>query len=109
MRRLLSFLTEMDARAVRAVAVTAVLLGSIAAVFLLGKTEAGTAAVAGLERWLEGLAGSGWSLPATVLVFTLSAFLGVPQFLLIAACVVAFGPWVGVPLQLDRDGGVGGR
>jgi uncharacterized membrane protein YdjX (TVP38/TMEM64 family) len=24
-----------------------------------------------------------------------AAFLGVPQFLLIAACVVAFGPWVG--------------
>jgi uncharacterized membrane protein YdjX (TVP38/TMEM64 family) len=28
-------------------------------------------------------------------VFTLSAFLGVPQFILIAACVVAFGPWFG--------------
>lgn len=95
MRRLLSFLFEMDARAVGAVLVTAGLFASVAALFLLGKTAAGAEAVAGLEAWLEGFAGSGLGLPATVLVFTAAAFLGVPQFLLIAACVVAFGPWAG--------------
>ena len=29
------------------------------------------------------------------MVFTVSAFFGAPQFILIAACVVAFGPWFG--------------
>ncbi len=36
-----------------------------------------------------------WALPAAVLGFSLLAFLGVPQFVLIAAAVVAFGPWLG--------------
>ncbi len=36
-----------------------------------------------------------WGLVAAIVVFTLAAFIGVPQFLLIAACVVAFGPWFG--------------
>ncbi len=95
MGRLFAFLTEMDARAWRAVAVTVLLLAGTAALFLLGKTDAGRAATAALEAWLEGFAGTGLGLPAAVLVFTAAAFLGVPQFLLIAACVVAFGPWAG--------------
>jgi uncharacterized membrane protein YdjX (TVP38/TMEM64 family) len=95
MRRLLSFFTEMDARAIRAVLVTAALIAATAGLLLLGRTEQGAAAVAGLERWLEGFAGSGLGLPATVLVFTVAAYVGAPQFLLIAAAVVAFGPWAG--------------
>ena len=46
--------------------------------------------------------------PAAIAVFTLAAFVGAPQFLLIAACVVAFGPWFGLPLRLGRDRGLGG-
>lgn len=95
MRRLFAFLTEMDARLWRAGLVTVALLGATAGLLLLGKTTFGTAAVQALELWLEGLAGTGLGLPATVLVFTAAAFLGIPQFLLIAACVVAFGPWAG--------------
>jgi uncharacterized membrane protein YdjX (TVP38/TMEM64 family) len=48
-----------------------------------------------VERWLGGLADGPWGLPAVVVVFILAAFVGAPQFLLIAACVVAFGPWFG--------------
>ncbi len=36
-----------------------------------------------------------WALPAAVGGFAVMAFLGVPQFVLIAAAVVAFGPWTG--------------
>jgi uncharacterized membrane protein YdjX (TVP38/TMEM64 family) len=95
MSRLLSFLVAMDSRAWRAVLVTVTLFGSIGLVFLFGRTTLGVETEQGLERWLGGLNGSGWGLPATILLFTLAAFIGAPQFLLIAACVVAFGPWFG--------------
>ena len=95
MRRLWLFLTEMDARAWRAAAVTLGLFAATGLVFLLGRTAFGAEAEHWLESWLGGFAGSPWGLPATVVVFTVAAFVGVPQFLLIAACVIAFGPWLG--------------
>ena len=95
MVRLPPFLFSMEARAWRAVFVTVALFAGTAAVFLLGKSALGLGAEARLEAWLGGLADSWWGLPATVLLFTAAAFLGAPQFLLIAACVVAFGPWLG--------------
>lgn len=45
--------------------------------------------------WLESLSGSAWGLPAVVLVFCVAAFLGVPQFALIAASIGVFGPLTG--------------
>ena len=48
---------------------------------------------AGARR--EALRGSPWGLPALIAVFCLSAFIGAPQFGLIAAAVVAFGPSTG--------------
>jgi uncharacterized membrane protein YdjX (TVP38/TMEM64 family) len=89
------FLFSMDSRAWRAVLVTAVLFAGMAAVFLIGKTALGLETEERLQRWLGGLAGTGWGLPAVVVLFTAAAFLGAPQFLLIAVCVVAFGPWIG--------------
>ena len=52
-------------------------------------------AEARLEAWLGGFRHGPWGLPAAVIVFTVAAFFGAPQFILIAACVVAFGPWFG--------------
>jgi uncharacterized membrane protein YdjX (TVP38/TMEM64 family) len=95
MSRLWSFLLAMDARAWRAIAVTAGLFASIALIFLFGRTTIGVETERELEAWLGGFDGSPWGLPATIAVFTLAAFIGAPQFLLIAACVVAFGPWSG--------------
>jgi len=95
MSRLWSFLLTMDARAWRAVLVTLGLIAAMTAVFLLGKSALGLETEQELERWLSGFAGSGWGLPVVVAVFTVAAFVGAPQFLLIAACVVAFGPWQG--------------
>ena len=95
MPRLPAFLFDMEARAWRAVAVTLLLFAGTAAVFLVGKTALGLGTEARLEAWLGGLADTPWALPATLLVFTLAAFVGLPQFLLIAACVAVFGPWEG--------------
>jgi len=93
--RLPPFLFAMDAAAWRAVLVTLALFASIAAVFLFGKTALGVETERELERWLGGFSDTPWGLPAVVVLFTAAAFVGAPQFLLIAACVVAFGPWQG--------------
>jgi len=95
MRRVVDFLLNMEARRWRTLAVTLLLLGGIVALFALGKTQLALGAEDRLEDWLAGDRVGPWGLAAAVVVFTLSAFIGVPQFLLIAACVVAFGPWFG--------------
>lgn len=95
MRRVVDFLLNMEARRWRTLAVTLLLLGGIVALFALGKTQLALGAEDRLEDWLAGYRVGPWGLVAAVVVFTLSAFIGVPQFLLIAASVVAFGPWFG--------------
>lgn len=95
MRRLWLFLTDMDSRAWRAAAVTLGLFATVGAVFLFAKTHFGAEVEGALEAWLGRYAGSPWGLPATIAVFTAAAFVAAPQFLLIAACVIAFGPWLG--------------
>jgi uncharacterized membrane protein YdjX (TVP38/TMEM64 family) len=95
MLRLPPFLTSMDARTGRAVAVTLGLFATVALVFFFGKTEWGREAEATFEAWLASFHDSPWGLFAAVAVFTAASFIGAPQFVLIAACVVAFGPWEG--------------
>jgi uncharacterized membrane protein YdjX (TVP38/TMEM64 family) len=95
MRGLIDFLLNMEARRWRALLATVLLLGAVTALFAIGKSQLGLGAEARLEAWLNGFSDSPWGLVATVAVFVVSAFLGVPQFILIAACVVAFGPWFG--------------
>jgi uncharacterized membrane protein YdjX (TVP38/TMEM64 family) len=95
MQRIVDFLLNMEARRWRTLAVTVLLLGGIVALFAFGKSHLALGAEDRLEAWLGGYRIGPWGLVAAVAVFTLSAFIGVPQFLLIAACVVAFGPWFG--------------
>lgn len=95
MRRLFQFVLNMDARAWRTLAVSFLLFGGVGVVFLFGAQMLGFNGEATVERWL-GLASHGpWALPVAVGAFAVLAFLGVPQFVLIAAAVVAFGPWTG--------------
>ena len=95
MRRIIRVLTEMDAKAWRTLAVSFVLFGGVGIVFLFGAQVLGFDGEATVERWL-GMASDGpWALPAAVVAFAILAFLGVPQFVLIAAAVVAFGAWTG--------------
>jgi uncharacterized membrane protein YdjX (TVP38/TMEM64 family) len=94
MGRLTQFLTNMDAKAWRALAVSFVLFGGVGCVFLLGAPALGLTGPAGVERWLT-LAKGPWALPIAVAAFALLAFLGAPQVVLIAAAAVVFGPWTG--------------
>jgi len=95
MRRLIAFVTNMDARAWRSVAVSFVLFGGVGLVFLFGAKALGFGDAAAVNQWLAAARGP-WSLPLAVGAFAVLAFLGVPQFVLIAAAVVAFGPWRGL-------------
>lgn len=95
MRPLLDFILNMEARRWRAAVVTALLLALTLGLLWLAKSQLGLATEAKLEAWLQGYAGSPWAFVATIVLFTVSAFLGAPQFVLIAACVVAFGPSLG--------------
>lgn len=94
MRGLLSFLTNMDAKAWRTLLVSFVLFGGVGLVFVFGATVLGFDGEGAVEAWL-GAAQGPWALPVAVAAFVLLAFLGLPQFMLIAAAVVAFGPWTG--------------
>ncbi len=93
---LLRFITNLDARAVRTVLVSVVLFLSVALIFVMGRTTAiFDEDDAPIFNWLRESSDSPWGLPATVLVFTMAAFVGAPQFVLIAGAVVAFGPALG--------------
>jgi len=94
MRRLFAFLSNMDAKAWRALLVSFVLFGGVGLVFLFGAQVLGFNGEATVEHWL-GAASGPWALPAAVAAFAILAFLGVPQFMLIAAAVVAFGAEAG--------------
>lgn len=95
MRRLLDFILNMEARRWRTALAAALLLGATVGLLVFGKSQLGLATEAKLEAWLAGYAGSPWAFGATVALFVLAAFIGAPQFILIAACVVAFGPNLG--------------
>jgi uncharacterized membrane protein YdjX (TVP38/TMEM64 family) len=94
LRRLIHFFTNMDARAWRTVAVSFVLFGGVGVVFLFGAQLLGLNGEVTVEQWLSAAHGP-WALPVAVGAFAVLAFIGVPQFVLIAAAVVAFGPWTG--------------
>lgn len=91
MNSILQFFMRMDARATRAVWISLLLFALVAAVFLVGKfvldLEPGA-----VGEWFEHAAEEWYAVPATILTFTVLAFLGFPQFGLIGAAVFAFGP-----------------
>jgi len=91
----------MDARAWVSLGVSFLLFGGVGLVFVFGARLLGFDSEAALEGWFQAAHGP-WALPVAVAAFALLAFLGAPQFVLIAAAVVAFGPvngaiysWVG--------------
>ncbi|ESQ80123.1 TVP38/TMEM64 family protein [Asticcacaulis sp. YBE204] len=94
-RRGYDFLVEMDSKTMRAIWVTLALFAMIGVIFLIGKTDFGHEVTHEFEAWMAEYRDSPWGIFIVIAVFTLSAFIGAPQFVLIAACVVAFGPWWG--------------
>ena len=94
MQRIVRFLTRLDARSWRVILAGAVIIGGISALFAVARLHFGLSE-ADIEAWLSGHSAGPWGLVATCALFTALALVGAPQFLLIAACVVVFGPWYG--------------
>lgn len=95
MKAFINFVMNMDARAWRTVLVSFVLFGGVGLVFVFGAQLLHINGEQAMEQWM-GSAQGVWALPMAVGAFALLAFLGVPQIVLIAAAVVAFGPWTGM-------------
>ena len=89
------FVNNMDQRAWRAVAVTLGLFVIVALMLVIGRLFYGEEIERFVRTWLGGAERTQFGLPAAILVFTLTAYIGAPQFVLITACVLAFGPEVG--------------
>ena len=95
MKKLLAFLNNMDARAQRTTWVSLALLLGVGAMIVLGKSGVLGLVSEDVEHFLTSLRQGPWGLPAVILVFCVSAYVAAPQFVLIGACVVAFGPLYG--------------
>ncbi len=94
-RRVTHFFVNLDAKLVRAIWISILLFVLVAATFLVGKSAWGQAMMRGLEDWMAQYQHSPLAVVIVTVVFCVSALFGAPQFVLIAACVVAFGPWWG--------------
>ncbi|MEZ5997068.1 MAG: VTT domain-containing protein [Hyphomonas sp.] len=78
----------------RAMLLGGALLALVLVVFALGKLGVLPSGHA-LNAWMDGMGDSPWGLPALILIFCIAAFIGMPQFALIALAVAVFGPWTG--------------
>ncbi|MEL7480846.1 MAG: VTT domain-containing protein [Pseudomonadota bacterium] len=91
MTKLWQFFQSMDKTAVRAIAVTLVLMTIILGLLVAGR-NGGFIDFEALERALVTLKSSPLSFLIVAAIFCLGAFLGAPQFGLFAAVIAAFGP-----------------
>ena len=94
-RRLLVRLSGQDAAAHRAAAAGLALLGIFGVSLLLGAALLGSEGGPRVGAWGAGASGP---IPALLLGaawFAALSFVGAPQILLIAAAMVAYGPWLG--------------
>ncbi len=90
--KLSDFVNNMDARAWRAVAVSIAMVVAAAIILVVGRLYYGAEIEAFIDNTLGEARRAHWGLPVAILVFTLTAYVGAPQIVLIGACVVAFGP-----------------
>jgi uncharacterized membrane protein YdjX (TVP38/TMEM64 family) len=90
--RLSEFAQNMDSRAWRAVAISIAMIVIALVVLIIGRLYYGAEIEAFIDQTLGGARRTHLGLPVTIAVFTLTAYVGAPQFVLILACVVAFGP-----------------
>lgn len=94
MRSFWLFFTQMDKQALRALAVLLGMFSVVIIIILLGR-EMLSLPESEFHQFFIALKESGYGLPLTILTFVLAAFLGVPQWALIAGVVIAFGPMAG--------------
>lgn len=107
--KLPQFLTQMDKQAVRAICVVVLMFALVLAILTFGKSSM-QLDESEYYRWFQAFAGSPWAVPIVVLTYVLAAFLGVPQWAMIAGTVVTFGPvwgsvysWIATMISASLD------
>jgi uncharacterized membrane protein YdjX (TVP38/TMEM64 family) len=90
--KLVDFANNMDARAWRAVAISLAMVVVAGVLLVVGRLYYGAEIEAFIDSTLGEARRTQVGLPVTILVFTLTAYVGAPQFVLILACALAFGP-----------------
>lgn len=90
--KIADFINNMDSRAWRAVAVSVGMVVVVAIMLVIGRLYYGDQITAFIDETLGQARRTHLGLPVAILVFTMTAFIGAPQIVLIGACVVAFGP-----------------
>ncbi|MGB0908507.1 MAG: TVP38/TMEM64 family protein [Maricaulaceae bacterium] len=94
MKYLPTFFTQMDKQAARSLAVLAAMFAVVALLVWSSRAYINFEQF-GLTAWLGAAQDTGWALPLTVFIFALAALIGTPQWILIAAAIVSFGPVTG--------------
>ena len=109
MKSIWSFFTQMDKQAFRALAVLLGMFGVVIVMIVIGRDML-SLPESDFHKFFNTIRESGYGLPLTVLTFVLAAFLGAPQWALIAGVVVAFGPvngglyaWVATMVSASFD------
>jgi uncharacterized membrane protein YdjX (TVP38/TMEM64 family) len=90
--KLVDLAQNMDARAWTAVGASIAMIVIALIVLVIGRLYYGAEIEGFIDQTLGGARRTHLGLPVTIAVFTLTAYVGAPQFVLILACVVAFGP-----------------
>ncbi|NNE58358.1 MAG: TVP38/TMEM64 family protein [Hellea sp.] len=88
------FFTHMDDQAKRAVLVVIAMFIVVGAIALIGKASLNLGAGENLS-WFNNVKSSPLAWFIVLISFVIGAFLGVPQWALIAAMTTAFGLWIG--------------
>lgn len=88
------FITHMDKQALRAVGVVVAMFVLVAVMIGFGKASMGLED-GEYSRWFTAFSDSSWAVPIVILTYVFAAFLGVPQWAMIAGTIVAFGPMAG--------------
>ncbi len=94
MKAFWAFVTQMDKQAVRALAVLLAMFAMVVLILIVGKESFGLLE-SDVYKVFNHVNESGFGLPLTILIFVFAAFIGVPQWALIAGVVLAFGPMNG--------------
>lgn len=91
MKVIWDFFTHLDKQTLRGIAVLLILFLSVILIVIFGHLSM-TIPESEFNKIFASVKESGFGLPITVVIFTLAAFLGIPQWALIAGVMVAFGP-----------------
>lgn len=87
-----TLIDKLDRSTLRSVLLILLAIALVSTIFWLSSRLIGVEQDGRLSLIFKSLTDSNWAFPVVIATFTLASFIGVPQFVLIAITVAAFGP-----------------